>query len=239
LLTTIRLRTKLILKLIERMKRWLNGVLVLVALVGLLFAVQQGLVKQTLSGEYGILAAEVGYLESTGDDGVCVIALPTRDPMHFRWRIFVSASEKIYWKNRRRGGEEVGIPVDGPLSFIANVRFREGETGMLRVWWGFEQTATVVSVGGAELNELLAGRWADMKVEQLASDGRTVMKSGELTSLLRISMPEEMREEAQKVLSPQVSNLYVPEFYHLQLGIKKTMKGQNATGASRGGLSSD
>ena len=109
----------------------------------------------------------------------------------------------------------------------------------LRVGGGFEETAAVVAVGGAELNELLAGRWGDMKVEQLASDGRIVMRSGELTSLLRISMPDEMREEAQKVLSPQVSDLYVPELYHLQLGVKKTMKAQNATGASRGGLSSD
>ena len=148
-------------------------------------------------------------------------------------------AKKIYWKNRWWGGKEVGIPIKGPLSFIANVRFREGETGVLRVWWGFEETAAVVSVGGAELNELLAGRWGDMKVEQLASDGRIVMKSGELNSLLRISMPDEMREEAQKVLSPQVSDLYVPELYHLQLGVTKTMKAQNATGASRGGLSSD
>ena len=221
------------------MKHWLNVVLVLVAFVGLLFSVQQGLVKQTLSREYEILAAEVGYLESTGVDGVCVIALPTRDPMHFRWRIFVPASEEIYWTNRRWGGKEVGIPIKGPLSFIANVRFRQGENGMLRVWWGFEETATVISLGGAELNELLDGRWGDMEVEQLASDGRIVMKSGELTSLLRISMPDEMREEAQQVLSPQVANLYVPELYQLELGIKKRMKVQNEMGTNRGGQSND
>ncbi len=136
------------------MKRWLNVVLVLVAFVGLLFSVQQGLVKQTLSREYEILAAEVGYLESTGDDGVCVIALPTRDPMHFRWRIFVPASEEIYWKNRRWGGKGVGIPIKGPLSFIANVRFRQGENGMLTVWWGFEGTATVISLGGGRTKRI-------------------------------------------------------------------------------------
>lgn len=95
------------------MKRWLNVVLVLVAFVGLLFSVQQGLVKQTLSREYEILAAEVGYLESTGDDGVCVIALPTRDPMHFRWRIFVPASEEIYWKIEGGAGRGAEFPSRG------------------------------------------------------------------------------------------------------------------------------
>lgn len=145
----------------------------------------------------------------------------------------------MYWKNRRWGGNQVGIPIKGPLSFIANVRFRQGENGMLRVWWGFEETATVISLGGAELNELLDGRWGDMEVEQLASDGRIVMKSGELTSLLRISMPDEMREEAQQVLSPQVANLYVPELYQLELGIKKTMEVQNETGTNRRGQGSD
>ena len=65
------------------------------------------------------------------------------------------------------------------------------------------------------------------------------MKSGELTSLLRISMPDDMREEAQQVLSPQVANLYVPELYQLELGIKKTMEVQNETGTNRGGQGSD
>ena len=78
-----------------------------------------------------------------------------------------------------------------------------------------------------------------MKVEQLASDGRIVMRSGDPTSLLRISMPDEMREEAQQVLSPQVANLYVPELYQLELGIKKRMKVQNEMGTNRGGQSND
>jgi len=204
------------------MKRRLNVVLVLVALVGLVFAVQQGLVKQTLSRQYERLAAEVGYLEPPDEGGVSVIALPTRDQMHFRWRIFVPASEAIFWKNRWLGGTQGDISVVGPRSFIANVRFRGGgENGGFRVWWGFEENATVMSMGGPELNQLLGGRWDEMQVEQLASDGRIVMKSGELSSLLRISMPDQMREEARKALSQQALDLYVPEFFHLQFGVKE------------------
>ena len=146
------------------------------------------------------------------------------------------AGEKVYWKNR---GNEAEIPVNGPLSFVANVRFRDGENGTLSVWWGFEGTAAVSSWGGAGLYRLLDGRWGEMEVEQLAADGKIVMKPGELTSLLRIRMGGRMREEAQVLLSPRVADLYVPEFFHLQLGTRKAVDDQNMTGQVPRGLSSD
>lgn len=220
------------------MKRWLDVVLVLVALVGLAFAVQQAVVRQSLSRQYELLAAEVGYLEPTGGDGVHVIALPTPEPGHFRWRIHVPADEKIYWKNRRWGPKDHEIPLTGPRSFIANVRFRNGEDGTLRVWWGFEGTTVVHSLRGNRVQELLDGRWDEMQVEQLASDEQILMKPGELKSLLRITMPDQMREEAQKVLSPEVSDFYVPEFFHLQLGVEKTGDGQSVTDSSSEGAKS-
>ena len=215
------------------MKLGMNIVLGLAALVGLSLAAREMLLKKDLWREYEILAAEVGYLESTGEHGVQVLALPTKDPRHFRWRIFVPENETVVWKNSIAWGQI--IPIEGPLSFIAHVRFREGENGCLKAWWDVKRTSGSTDMGGARLHEFLKGRWDEMEIEQLASDGRVIVQSGQLNSLLRIRIPEQMRDDAQKVLSPRVVKWYVPELFHLQLGTETEPAGSERTDKSTSG----
>ena len=85
------------------MKLGLNVVLVLAALVGPSLPARETLLRKDLSREYGVLAAEVGYLESTGEPGVQVIALPTKDPRHFRWRILCLKMRRSFVKLVSRG----------------------------------------------------------------------------------------------------------------------------------------
>ena len=215
------------------MKLGMNVVLVFAALVGLSLAARETLLRKDLSREYGILAAEVGYLESTGEPGVQVIALPTKDPRHFRWRIFVPENETVVCKTSVAWDRIV--PMEGPLSFIAHVRFRDGENGCLKAWWDVNRSSGITDMGGARLYEFLKGRWDEMEIEQLASDGRVTVQSGQLSSLLRISMPDQMRADAQKALSPQDLKWYVPELFHLQLGTDAETGGSARTDASASG----
>ena len=215
------------------MKLGINVVLVLAALLGLSLAARETLLKKDLSREYEILAAEVGYLESTGEPGVQVIALPTEDPRHFRWRIVVPENETFVCKTSVAWDRSV--PMEGPVSFIAHVRFRDGENGCLKAWWDLKRSWGTTDMGGAQLYEFLNGRWDEMEIEQLASDGRVTVRSGQLSSLLRISMPDQMREDAQKVLSPQNLKWYVPELFHLQLGTDAETGGSARTDASASG----
>ena len=215
------------------MKLGMNVVLVFAALVGLSLAARETLLRKDLSREYGILAAEVGYLESTGEPGVQVIALPTKDPRHFRWRIFVPENETVVWENSVVWDRSE--PMEGPLSFIAHVRFRDGENGCLKAWWDLERSWGTTDMGGSRLYEFLKGHWDEMEIEQLASDGRVTVQSGQLSSLLRISMPDQMREDAQKALSPQNLKWYVPELFQLQLGTDAETGGSARTDASASG----
>ncbi len=215
------------------MKLGINVVLVLAALLGLSLAARETLLRKDLSREYGILAAEVGYLESTGEPGVQVIALPTEDPRHFRWRIVVPENETFVCKTSVAWDRSV--PMEGPLSFIAHVRFRDGENGCLKAWWDLKRSWGTTDMGGAQLYEFLKGRWDEMEIEQLASDGRVTVRSGQLSSLLRISMPDQMREDAQESLSPQNLKWYVPELFHLQLGSDAEIGGSARTDASASG----
>ena len=215
------------------MKLGMNVVLVFAALVGLSLAARETLLRKDLSREYGILAAEVGYLESTGEPGVQVIALPTKDPRHFRWRIFVPGNETLVCKTSVAWDRIV--PMEGPLSFIAHVRFRDGENGCLKAWWDVNRSGGTTDMGGARLYEFLKGRWDEMEIEQLASDGRVIVQPGQLNSLLRIRMSDQMRDEAQKVLSPPVVKWYVPELFHLQLGADAETGGSARTDASASG----
>ena len=125
----------------------MNVVLVLAALVGLSLAARETLLKKDLSREYGTLAAEVGYLESTGEPGVQVIALPTKDARHFRWRIFVPENETVVWKHCFPWDRS--LLIEGPLSFIAHVRFRDGENGCLKAWWDAGGSWGTADMGGA------------------------------------------------------------------------------------------
>ena len=215
------------------MKLGLNVVLALAALVGLLLMAGETLLKKDLSREYEILAAEVGYLESTGEPDLQVMALPTKDPRHFRWRIFVPENETVVWKNSVAWDRSV--PIEGPLSFIAHVRFRDGENGCLKAWWDLKRSGVTTDMGGPQFYDFLKGRWGELEIEQLASHGRVTVQPGQWKSLLRIRMTDQMRDDAQNVLSPQVAKWYVPELFHLQLGTDVELGGSARTDASASG----
>ena len=116
------------------MKNWFNVFLLVATVVGLSFAVVEGIERRDLSQRYQILAAEVGFLNPSAEDGLQVIALKDGGRRHFRWRVCIPD------KHRMKVNTVAGVKyVEGPANFIAHARFRDGEDGESLVWLNFEK----------------------------------------------------------------------------------------------------
>jgi hypothetical protein len=203
------------------MIRWMNIALLLVALYGAYVAVREEQLRRELSAQHRMLAAETGYLDITDPGKVHVVALPSEDPLHFRWRIHVPANYEMMWRTSQWG--EDGIHSTGPAeNFIAQVRFRKNQSGYV---WVFRdmKIGGVGPLGGRELQTFLSDRWDRIERVQLGADGPVVVEPDEVATLLQLRMPEAMAREAEPVL-PEAWGRKLPVLYEVRFGTKEAWK---------------
>lgn len=208
------------------MIRCINIALLLAALYGAFVAVREEQLRRELSVQHQRLAAETGYLDITDPDKVHVVALPSEDPLHFRWRIHVPANYEIMWRTSQWG--EDGIHSTGSAeNFIAQVRFRENEDGYVRVFRDMK-IGGVGWLGGRELQTLLSDKWDRIERVQLGADRSVVVERHELATLLQLRMPEAMANEAESVLPEAWGHDYVPVLYEVRFGAKEAWEAADA-----------
>ena len=197
------------------MKNWFNVFLLIATVVGLSFSVGEGIEQRDLSQRYQILAAEVGYLNPSAEEGLQVITLKDGGRSHFRWRVCIPD------KHRMKVNTFAGVKyVEGPANFIAHARFRDGEDGESQVWLNFEDFEMAGSFVSPRWRQLLAERWDGLEVDQLGGDGKEVIKPDETRTLLRIRMPDNMQADAQQVLSPEAVKQAVSVLYELRVKVE-------------------
>ena len=204
------------------MIRCVNIALLLAALYGAYVAVREEQMRRELSVQHQRLAAETGYLDITDPGKVHVVALPSEDPLHFRWRIHVPANYEMMWRTSQWG--EDGISSTGPAeNFIAQVRFRKNQSGYV---WVFRdmKIGGVGPLGGRELQTFLSDRWDRIERVQLGADGPVVVEPDEVATLLQLRMPEAMAKEAESVLPEAWGRNYVPVLYEVRFGTKEAWK---------------
>jgi hypothetical protein len=208
------------------MIRWINIILVLAALYGAYLAVREEQLRRELSVQHQRFANEVGYLDITDPDKVHVVALPSEDPLHFRWRIHLPANYEGMWRISERGSD--GKTSIGPAeNFIAQVRFRKSEYGFVRVFYDMKQIGGVGSLGGRELQTFLFEKWDRIERVQLGADGPVVVEPDEVATLLQLRMPEAMASEAESVLPETRGRNYVPVLYEVRFGTKEAWEAAN------------
>jgi hypothetical protein len=216
------------------MIRLINITLALLALFGTIFAFRESSVKRDLSAEYRTLAAETGYLDLADFSKVHVVALPSEDPLHFRWRIYLPEKRTISWKTKNQW-DDVSGSSSGPQNFIAQVRFRKNENGFVRVFTDLESFGGVGALGGHELQAFMHDHWDDVDIYQLGSDGPALVDPQEITTLLRLQLPKGIADEAEAVLRTRSAGEVVPVLYQVQFGTKaawqKTELEKSAGGA--------
>ena len=202
------------------MIRLINIALALLALFGTIAAFRESSVNRDMSAEYRTLAAETGFLDLADFSKVHVVALPSEDPLHFRWRIYLPEKCTVSWKTKNLW-DDVSGSSSGPQNFIAQIRFRKNENGFVRVFTDLESFGGVRALGGRELQEFMRDHWDDVDIYQLGSDGPAMVDPEEIATLLRLQLPQDIANEAEAVLRTRSAGQVLPVLYQVQLGTKE------------------
>ena len=201
------------------MIRLINITLALLAICGAFVAFRESGLNSDLIEEYRAFAAETGYLDVSDSSKVHVVALPSEDQLHFRWRIYLPDKCTVNWRTNQWG--DVSDSSTGPSDFIAQVRLRIDDGSFVRVFKDLEAYGGVGSLGGRELQEFMRDRWDDVEILQLGSGGPAAVDPEGVTTLLRLQLPKEMADEAESILPASWANQVVPVLYQVQFGTKE------------------
>jgi hypothetical protein len=202
------------------MKLYLKDVLLIgLILLGGILALRTGSERRRLEAEVERLFRASGDLPVGDESRVHVLALKTGEPLHFAWRVYVPPNYKQIITGRGGGGSWSGSSSSSSAQqFTARVRFREDPDGALQVYSRFSGGSSLMSIGDRPLATFLRDRWNRLRVEQLgAAHLETVPVDGSAV-LLRLTLPDDMREEFKQKLPTHPQSRYVPVLYELRLG---------------------
>jgi len=195
----------------------LNISLLIAVIVGGIFTYQASRQNRRLEAEFQRLAVKVGDL-AVGDPAlVYVQALPTDDPLHFRWRVYVPANFNAKWAHG--GGYSMSTNSD-PCEFICMIRLAEDDAGRLNVHHKEGNGSGRTSLGGTKLADLVRGREDEILVEQLGKDGVAVVRPDEVAVFLRLRLSDDLKREAEKKLDSHSFKRYGKELFKMRLGDK-------------------
>ena len=150
---------------------------------------------------------------------VHVRALETGERLHFAWRVYLPANYRaVVWN---ASGSSSSWHSDS-CQFIARVRLRENEQGMLQAYTRFSGGSSCMGLGDSMLAELLHDHWDKIQVEQLGASGLAVIAPGQSAVLLRLTLPDELQQASREKLRPGMHDHFVPILFELHLGPEAT-----------------
>jgi hypothetical protein len=76
-------------------------------------------------------------------------------------------------------------------------------------------------LGDSKLAELLRRRWHEIRVEQLGSGSLAVVDTDEVATLLRLTLPDEMKQEAKEKLDADLFNRVEQALVVIEIGSGK------------------
>lgn len=194
-------------------------ILLVVIVIGGLLAWQAGRERSRLSAEHARLARITGDLPIVDRSRVHILALDTGDPMHFAWRVYYPAN---YSQILASDGSWSNSWSSSPSEFIGRVRFREDKQGRLQVYRQFWGGSSTTGLPDQALAEQLHGRWDKLRVEQLGSAGVTILEPDQTLAMLRLTLPEGLRDVAGKTHPSNPEAPHDSLVFELKLGPKAT-----------------
>lgn len=200
-------------------RRAFELILLLATLVGGVLAWSSGQELSRLSKEFDRLARTTGNLAIGDPDKVHLMALDTGDPMHFAWRVYFPANYPVVLA--QGNGNQSSSSSSVPTEAILRVRFRQSDKGYLDVYTKALHGSSRLSIGDKALADLLRGRWGEIKVEQAGAKEVFVIGQDEKVSLIKLTLPDAMQEEAKRKLSASILKNRIPVLYDLKLGTAK------------------
>ncbi len=198
------------------MKKALDFILLLAVLIGAILAWQTGRERSRLTERHRRLAQVTGDLPIPDPSKVYVLAVDTGEPLHYAWRVYLPPNYRRILTDGS-GSRSTGWS-SGADEFIARVRIREDDRGQLELYYHFSGGSSRMGFGNKSLADFLRGRWDEVHVEQLGAGEVAVIDPGRSAVLLRLTLPESMRDEARRKLAPYTAERQIPVLLNLQLG---------------------
>src|SRR5690348_13487925 len=128
------------------LSRAINLLLLLLLIVGGFLAWNSGRQRGRLTLRYDQLKHTVGDLP-IGDPGlVHVLALPTNEPWHFAWRFYYPPKSQRILRGRNSGSTSWSGSGQGE-QFLARVRFRQNDEGLMQVFARFGSGSSLSGFG--------------------------------------------------------------------------------------------
>jgi hypothetical protein len=196
-------------------RRVVDGFLLVLVLIGGTLAWYTGRERGRLTRHYERLVRMVGDLPIKDASKVHVLALDTGDPQHFAWRVYLPPPYNLTFNDR--SGSLWTTSIGSPES-IFRVRIRQDAQGDMELYEQFGGMSTERSFGTEELVELLRGRWDKVKVEQLGAPEVAVLDPDQPAALLRLTLADDLLDEARKKLTPEAQKEHIPVLFDLNLG---------------------
>ena len=182
-------------------------VLLAIVLAGGALAWRAGRERARLAAHHDRLVAAAGELPADDPTLVYLKALDTGDPLHFAWRVHLPAKTHLEVRSTTGSGWSGGSwSGSDPMDFIARVRLRADESGMVNVYTKSVHGSSRSGVGGPGLARLLRERARELKVDQVGKPGVATLdpKAKKPTVLLRVALPESLRDRSPPDLPAQV-----------------------------------
>jgi hypothetical protein len=130
------------------MRRGVESVLIMAFAIGGYLAWQTGHERGRLQRTFDRMARKAGDLEIGDPTRVHLCAIPTGEPLHFAWRVYLPANCPARFHVKAGGFTgHSGASRGQPQEFIARVRFREDENGVLNVYSKFVGGSRRMGVG--------------------------------------------------------------------------------------------
>ncbi|MGP0069501.1 MAG: hypothetical protein ACLQGP_38625 [Isosphaeraceae bacterium] len=197
--------------------RLFDGFLIIVAVIGGVLAFQSGRERSRLTERHARLARTAGELPIADPFKVYMRALDTGEPLHFAWRVYCPPNyNNMLYSSTGSGDSTWGSSRSS--EFIARVRFREDAEGVVDVYSHFGSGSTAENLGDKGLADLLRNRWDRVRVEQLGAPEVIVLEPDQSAVMLRLTLPDDMKAEAGKALSPNIQEKFFPVLFELDLG---------------------
>ena len=189
----------------------------LIALVlgGGAMAWSTGLERSRLTARHERLVKTTGELPIKDASKIHALALYTGEPLHFAWHFYFppNCTRRLTY---RFGAQTSSLTC--PLAdSIGRVRLRQNDDGTIQFYFHFGGGSLGMGLEDHELAELLRGRWDRVKIERLGAPEVAVIKPDQPAVLLRITLPDELADEARTKLSSQFQNQFVPVVFEVKL----------------------
>lgn len=195
--------------------RVVDGLLILAILAGGDLVWRTNSEQRTLKAEHDRLVRRMGELKIAEPDKVHILALPTDDPLHFAWRVYLPPNYQLQIRHSTGGSTSMNT---SSCEFIARVRFRENAQGRTEVYSSYTGGSGLSSFGDASLTKFLQQHAGELDVEQLGSERVEILSADQGAVLLRVAIPDSLLSEAEATISESQRKRYSPVIYELGFG---------------------